>query len=85
MEATIAAPGGAEGFPGARYGLGLDRFPLPCGGYLGHSGDLPGYHTWDAVIPRTGRAGVISITGDEGEHTQQAINTLVDRQLCRAR
>jgi D-alanyl-D-alanine carboxypeptidase len=76
MEATIAA----------RYGLGLDWFPLPCGGgYFGHAGGLPGYNTWDAVTPRTGRTVVISITGDEGEHTQQAINTLVDRQFCRTR
>lgn len=85
MEATIAAPGGAEGYPGARYGLGLDWFPLPCGGYLGHSGGILGYQTWDAVIPGTGRSVVVSMTGDEGEYTQQAINTLVDQQLCGTR
>lgn len=86
MEATIAAPGGAEGFPGARYGLGLDWFPLPCGGgYFGHSGGIPGYSTWDAVTARAGRTVVVSLTGDEGEHTQDAINALVSRELCPAR
>ena len=82
METTIAAPGGAEGFPGARYGLGLDWFPLPCGGYFGHSGGIPGYSTWDAVTPPTGRTVVVSITGDQGQDTQDAINTLVDQELC---
>jgi D-alanyl-D-alanine carboxypeptidase len=86
METTIAAPGGAEGIPGARYGLGLDWFPLPCGGgYFGHPGDIPGYSTWDAVTRGAGRTVVLSITGDRGEHTLQAIDTLVDQQLCRAR
>jgi len=85
MEATTAAPGGAEGFPGARYGLGLDWFPLPCGGYFGHSGGIPGYSTWDAVTPHTGRTVVVSITGDEGKDTQGTINTLVDQELCRTR
>ena len=86
MEATTAAPGGAEGFPGARYGLGLDWFPLPCGGgYFGHSGGIPGYSTWDAVTPRTGRTVVVSVTGDEGKDTQDTINTLVDQELCRTR
>src|SRR6185437_9401375 len=68
MEATIAAPGGAEGIPGARYGLGLDWFPLSCGGgYFGHPGDLPGYSTWDAVTRDAGRTVVVSMTGDRGE------------------
>ena len=83
METTIAAPGGAEGIPGARYGLGLDWFPLPCGGgYFGHAGGVPGYSTWDAVAPRTGRSVVVSMTGDEGTRAQHAINALVDRELC---
>lgn len=86
METTIAAPGGAEGIPGARYGLGLDWFPLPCGGgYFGHAGGIPGYSTWDAVAPRTGRSVVVSMTGDEGTRTQHAINALVDRELCHTR
>jgi D-alanyl-D-alanine carboxypeptidase len=82
MEATVAAPGGAEGIPGARYGLGLDWFPLSCGGYYGHSGGVPGYNTWDAVTPRTGRTVVVSLSGDEGPDTQGAINALVDQELC---
>ena len=83
METTIAAPGGAEGFPGARYGLALDWFPLSCGGAFGHTGGFPGYTTYDAVTPSTGRTIVVSITGDVGAHTQQAVYTLLNQELCR--
>ena len=85
METTIAVPQLAAIWPGARYGLGLAWFPLSCGGgYFGHPGDITGYHTWDAVIPDTGRTVVVSITGDGSARTQQALNTLVDQELCRA-
>jgi D-alanyl-D-alanine carboxypeptidase len=81
METTV--PASAEG-PGVRYGLGLEWIPLSCGGgYFGHPGDLPGYHTWDAVTPDAKRTVVVSYTGDGGEHTQQDTATLVDQELCR--
>ena len=85
METTIVAPQLAALWPGARYGLGLGWFPLSCGGgYFGHPGDVPGYHTWDAVSPRGGRALVVLVTGDGDERTQPAVNALVDHQLCGA-
>ena len=83
METTIVAPQLEMLWPGARYGLGLGWFPLSCGGgYFGHPGDVPGYHTWDAISPRTGRAIVVLATGDGDERTQPAVNALVDHQLC---
>jgi hypothetical protein len=36
-------------------------------------------------MKHTGRTVVVSITGDEGEDTQDAINTLVDQELCPTR
>jgi D-alanyl-D-alanine carboxypeptidase len=71
-------------WPGAGYGLGLAWFPLPCGGgYYGHPGDVPGYHTWDAAT-RDGRTVVVSVTGDPGKSTQLAVNALVEQELCQA-
>ncbi|MFC0431934.1 serine hydrolase [Kutzneria buriramensis] len=85
METTIVAPQLEALWPGARYGLGLGWFPLSCGGgYFGHPGDVPGYHTWDAISPRAGRTVVVLATGDGDERTQQATNALVDEQLCAA-
>lgn len=48
--------------PGATYGLGLLSFPLTCGGTAwGHSGELPGTLTWNAVGPN-GTAATIAVT-----------------------
>jgi D-alanyl-D-alanine carboxypeptidase len=81
METSVPSP--AEG-PGVRYGLGLEWIPLSCGGgYFGHPGDLPGYHTWDAVTPDAKRTVVVSYTGDGGEHIQQETAKLLDQELCR--
>jgi D-alanyl-D-alanine carboxypeptidase len=84
MQATIPAAQLDAIWPGAGYGLGLAWFPLPCGGgYFGHPGDVPGYHTWDATTS-DGRTVVVSATGDTSKNTQLAINTLVNQELCHA-
>jgi D-alanyl-D-alanine carboxypeptidase len=84
MEDTVPVPQLDAIWPGAGYGLGLAWFPLPCGGgYYGHPGDVPGYHTWDAATP-DGRTVVVSVTGDPGENTQLAVNALVEQELCQA-
>jgi D-alanyl-D-alanine carboxypeptidase len=81
METTVPAP--AQG-PGLRYGLGLGWIPLSCGGgYFGHPGDIPGYHTWDAVTPDARRTVVVSYTGDAAERTRQDATALADQELCR--
>jgi D-alanyl-D-alanine carboxypeptidase len=85
METTIVAPQLAALWPGARYGLGLGWFPLSCGGgFFGHPGDVPGFHTWDAVSPHGDRALVVLVTGDGDERTLPAVNALVDHQFCGA-
>ena len=82
MEAAVPVAQLSAIWPGAGYGLGLAWFPLPCGGgYYGHPGDVPGYHTWDAAT-RDGRTVVISITGDTSKNTQLAVNALVEQELC---
>ena len=86
METTVPAAQLSVFWPGARYGLGLAWFPLSCGGsYFGHPGGVPGYQTWDAVAPDTGRSVVVSSTGDGTEDIQLATNALVDRELCSAK
>lgn len=80
MEVTVPAPGLG---PGVRYGLGLGWIPLSCGGgYFGHPGGIFGYNTWDGVTANAQRAVVVSDTGDGSDATQQAVTTLVDKQLC---
>lgn len=60
MKRTVSA-GGAL-WPGALYGLGLQGFPLSCGGVAwGHGGDIPGTHTRNAVGP-DGTAATIVVT-----------------------
>ncbi|HEU5331357.1 MAG TPA: serine hydrolase domain-containing protein [Actinocrinis sp.] len=84
MEAAIPVAQLDAIWPGAAYGLGLAWFPLPCGGgYYGHPGDVPGFHTWDAAT-QDGRTVVVSVTGDSSEGTQLAVNALVEQELCRA-
>lgn len=47
-----AVPAGDELWPGATYGLGLQSYPLTCGGTAwGHGGDIPGMQTPNAVGP----------------------------------
>lgn len=71
---------------GVRYGLGLGEIPLPCGGsYFGHPGELLGYHTWGGVTRDGTRTAVVYTTSDGGQDTQQAMSTLVGRELCRTR
>lgn len=78
-------------WPGARYGLGLIRTPLTCGGYFyGHHGDVPGYSTLsglavDAAGRTTGRSATVAVTRvpenmDQGLHLVATVDTaLCDR------
>ncbi|MGV8872656.1 MAG: serine hydrolase domain-containing protein [Rhodococcus sp. (in: high G+C Gram-positive bacteria)] len=55
-------PAGDELWPDARYGLGLQSYPLSCGGTAwGHGGDIPGTQTRNAVGP-DGTAVTIVVT-----------------------
>jgi D-alanyl-D-alanine carboxypeptidase len=57
-----SVPAGDDLWPGAVYGLGLQGFPLSCGGMAwGHGGDIPGMQTRNAVGP-DGTAVTIAVT-----------------------
>jgi D-alanyl-D-alanine carboxypeptidase len=78
-------PGLAELLPGARYGLGLFRRPLPCGGvYWGHPGGGAGYFTDAAVTTGGRRSVVLSVNGGLGDFSRQqhAADALVEGALC---
>ncbi|MFF5564821.1 serine hydrolase domain-containing protein [Streptomyces sp. NPDC012623] len=81
MKTTVPAEDLA---PGARYGLGLMRKPLSCGGvYWGHGGDIHGYETRGGVTEK-GRSVNIAVTVlpndlSEAEEMEKAVDTA----LCR--
>ncbi|MGW0946505.1 serine hydrolase domain-containing protein [Streptomyces sp. NPDC002623] len=88
MKTTVPAPDLDVVWPGARYGLGLLRIPLTCGGsYYSHPGDLPGYTTRDGISEDGRRIVVLNATGDGARDlsTEQAQNALVDQELCASR
>lgn len=76
-------------WPGGRYGLGLVRRPLPCGGvYWGHDGGDGGYITVTGVTDDGRRSAVVSMStalGDSLDHhlqQQRAADTLIQNALC---
>ncbi|MEV0167691.1 serine hydrolase domain-containing protein [Nonomuraea fuscirosea] len=78
-------------WPGARYGLGLMRRPLPCGGtYSGHGGDILGFSTRTGVTADGKRSIVVSVSTERFDSTERAlrleaaVDRLVDRALCDA-
>ncbi|MEH3033624.1 MAG: serine hydrolase [Aeromicrobium erythreum] len=91
MQTTVPS---TDAWTGARYGLGLMRLPLSCGGFAwGHGGDIPGYETRNAVTP-DGRAVTVAVTAMPGSiasspaetlQRTRAVNRVVDRALCAGR
>jgi D-alanyl-D-alanine carboxypeptidase len=76
-------------WPGGRYGLGLVRRPLPCGGvYWGHDGGDGGYITVTGVTDDGQRSAMVSMStalGDSLDHhlqQQRAADTLIQNALC---
>jgi D-alanyl-D-alanine carboxypeptidase len=90
MKRTVPISADVEQFwPGGRYGLGLARRPLPCGGvYWGHDGGDAGYITGTGVTDDGRRSAIVSMSsalGDSLEHVlrqQHAADTLVQDALC---
>jgi D-alanyl-D-alanine carboxypeptidase len=89
MRRTVSVGEGFEvGFPGLRYGLGLMRQPLTCGGDTwGHGGDLEGF-TVRAGSTGDGRRSVVVVASGTGGGYEQllaaerAVRGLLDRALC---
>lgn len=86
MKTTVRAEELDEVWAGARYGLGLLRIDLTCGGsYYSHPGDIAGYMTRSGFSEDGRHVVVVEATGDGSApelDTMRAVNDLIDRQLC---
>ncbi|EFL31973.1 beta-lactamase [Streptomyces viridochromogenes DSM 40736] len=75
--------------PGMRYGLGLMRQPLSCGGSRwGHHGDLEGTFVRTGFSADGRRSVVLTVNGRTTDDTrllttEKAMQGLIDRFLCR--
>ncbi|QKV73398.1 serine hydrolase [Amycolatopsis sp. Hca4] len=84
MRKTVDAPLA----PGWRYGLGLFRVPLSCGGeFWGHGGDIHGFETRGGATD-DGRAVGLAVTAlpgtfGDGDQGAQAVLSAVDAAFCR--
>lgn len=75
-------------FPkGARYGLGLVKTPLSCGGVAwGHGGSMTGYETRGGVVLKHGepvRSVNVAVTTQPGQAVKDGMDKVVDEALCR--
>ncbi|MFI2224531.1 serine hydrolase domain-containing protein [Streptomyces fradiae] len=91
MRATVPVDAEHERYtPGMRYGLGLMRQPLGCGGHRwGHHGDLEGAMVRTGLTADGSRSVVIALSGRTTDKrrllaTEKALQGLVERMLCRA-
>ena len=90
MKRTVpVSPEVAQIWPHGRYGLGLARRPLPCGGvYWGHDGGDAGYITGTGVTEDGRRSAVVSMStalGDSLDHQfqqQRVADRLIQDALC---
>jgi D-alanyl-D-alanine carboxypeptidase len=84
MQQTVPATGGDTAtVPGSRYGLGIFRIPLTCGGYYwSHEGDVPGYNTIGAVSANGKRTVVLSLNSNVDDPVLAAEYGLVDHVMC---
>jgi len=84
MQQTVPAGGGdTASVPGSRYGLGIFRTPLSCGGfYWSHEGDVPGYNTVGAVSADGRRTVVLSLDSNVEDPQLAAEYGLVDHVMC---
>ena len=69
---------------GARYGLGLVRRPLSCGGVSrGHGGSTTGYETRGGATD-DGRAASVAVTTQPSDKAvMDHVDAVVDKALCR--
>lgn len=85
MRATVDASG--EDGPGTAYGLGIERFPTPCGPAWGHGGNFPGYVTYVYSSPNGSRQTVLMLNEDPASLAPTvgpAFVELLDRAYCRS-
>lgn len=92
-ELTTTVPADEELWPGSEYGLGVESFPLSCGGVIwGHGGDIHGYQTRNGVTA-DGTAFSVAVTSlpwgfiDPADEealldAYRAVTETVDAVLC---
>ncbi len=77
--------------PGLRYGLGLMRQPLACGGYRwGHGGDVEGGTVRTGFTADGKRGVVIAASGKASDDAwlmkaERSLQSLLDQTLCGTR
>jgi D-alanyl-D-alanine carboxypeptidase len=85
MRTTVDAS--SEDGPGTAYGLGLERFPTPCGAAWGHGGNFPGYVTYVYSSPSGSRQTVLLLNEDPaslGPTVGRDFLRLLNRAYCRS-
>lgn len=83
MQTTVDAS--SEDGPGTAYGLGLERFPTPCGPAWGHGGNFPGYVTYAYSSPSGSRQTVLLLNEDPASlapKVGRGFMRLLDRAYC---
>ncbi|MDA2811518.1 serine hydrolase [Nocardiopsis sp. RSe5-2] len=86
MKQTVPAAEWDSVWPGARYGLGIGRFPSSCGAYWGHAGNTPG-HTAHSGFTEDGSRGMVLFTtlwapNENALPVEKLINDAIDRLVC---
>ncbi|MBI9115580.1 serine hydrolase domain-containing protein [Sanguibacter suaedae] len=93
MQTTVPSDDGS--WPGAEYGLGLQSYPLSCGGVIwGHGGDIHGFQTRNGVAP-DGTAFSVAVTSlpwgfidmddeDALDEAYDAVTDTLDAAFCEA-
>ena len=93
MQKTVPMPYEDSLWQGSEYGLGLQRYPLSCGGDIwGHGGDIHGYETRNGVA-EDGTAFTVAVTslpggvGDPSNEEQmlehyKSVFAAVDAAFC---
>lgn len=80
MRTTVVAD---DEFPGARYGLGIYRAPLTCGGgFWTHPGGVPGFTTMNGVGDDGRTTVVISLSTAASRSAMELALGLVDGVMC---
>jgi D-alanyl-D-alanine carboxypeptidase len=85
MRTTVDAS--SEDGPGTAYGLGLERFPTPCGAAWGHGGNFPGYVTYVYSSPNGSRQTVLLLNEDPASFDPTVgpdFLRLLNRAYCRS-
>jgi D-alanyl-D-alanine carboxypeptidase len=81
MLTTLPDPNGD--FPGQGYGLGIARFPTPCGVAWGHNGDTPGYVVY-ALSSRDGSRQAVLFVNEDAESLPHGVGHAFIAALTRA-